>query len=347
MVALDAIGVTPTGPAFVIAEAGVNHNGDVGVALRLVEEAKRIGVDCVKFQTFKADRVATRSAPKASYQLRVTDVAESQIEMLQSLELSEAGHRQVVDACRAAGILFLSTPYDLEDAEMLAGLGVPAFKLASIHLVEVSFLRALAAFKRPLILSTGMATLAEVDVAVRTLRAVGHEDFVVLQCTTNYPSRIEDTNLRAMLTMRDALGVTVGYSDHTRGIAASLAAVALGARVIEKHFTLDTAMRGPDHSTSSDPAEFARLVQGIREVEAALGDGIKRPTEAERANTVGMRRSIVARRDLAAGTVLTETDVAFKRPGTGISPARFDEIVGRTLTAPLACDEALDWRHVR
>ena len=343
---LEWMGIRDAGPSFVIAEVGVNHNGDMSVAFRLIEEAKRIGANCVKFQSFRADRVATRGAPKAAYQMKVTDVAESQFDMLRALELSPAQHAELVACCRDNAIQFLSTPYDLQDAEMLARIGVRGFKLASIHLVELPYLRELVAFGLPIILSTGMATLAEVDVAVRTLREVGHDSFVVLQCTTNYPARAADANLRAMVTMRDALGACVGYSDHTEGIAATLASVALGARVVEKHFTLDRAMPGPDHSCSSDPVEFEALVRGIREVEAALGTGVKLPSEAERANTPGMRRSIVSARDLAPGQTLRREDVAFKRPATGIAPARLDELLGRRVVEAVPADSPLQWRHL-
>lgn len=344
--ALATMGIARDGPSFVIAEAGVNHNGDMAIACRLIEEAKRVGADCVKFQSFRAERVATRSAPKAAYQLKVTDAEESQFDMLKALELSPAQHADLVAHCKRHDIQFLSTPYDIQDAEMLASVGVRGFKLASIHLVELPYLKDLASLGLPLILSTGMATLAEVDVAVRTLRDAGHDEFVVLQCTTNYPSRVEDANLRAMATMRDALGVCVGYSDHTEGTAVTLAAVAMGARVIEKHFTLDRAMPGPDHACSSDPGEFGTLVRGIRDIEAALGTGVKLPSAAERANTVGMRRSIVALRDLAPGETLQRADVAFKRPATGIPPARLDELLGRQVVAPVPADTPLDWHHV-
>jgi N,N'-diacetyllegionaminate synthase len=343
---LASVGIAPSGACFVIAEAGVNHNGDLAQAQALVRAAKASGADCVKFQTFTAERVAVRSATKAAYQQRVTDPRESQVAMLRGLELSAAYHRVLAEQCADEGIRFLSTPYDLHDAELLATLGVPAFKLASIHLVELPLLRELAAFGIPLILSTGMATLAEVDTAVRTLRECGDTEFCVLQCTTNYPSRPADANLRAMTTMGQALGVPVGYSDHTEGIAISLAAVALGARVIEKHFTLDRTLPGPDHACSSDPAEFSALVRGLRDVEAALGNGIKAPTAAERENLPGMRRSVVATQPLVAGTVLRREHVAFKRPGTGFPPARLPELLGRTLTVDRDVDDPLELRDV-
>jgi N-acetylneuraminate synthase len=338
--------VRATGPTFVIAEAGVNHNGDLAMAHTLVDEAARAGADCVKFQTFTADRVAVRGATKAAYQQRVTDPAQSQVEMLRALELTATDHRALATHCADVGIRFLSTPYDLHDAELLASLGVGAFKLASIHLVELPFLRELSAFGVPLILSTGMATLAEVDTAVRTLREAGCSQFCVLQCTTNYPSAVSDANLRAMTAMGQALDVMVGYSDHTDGIVVSLAAVALGARVIEKHFTLDRTLPGPDHASSSDPAEFATLVRGIREVEAAMGSAVKAPTAAERENLPGMRRSVVLSQPVRAGTVLRREHVAFKRPGTGFPPARLHELLGRTLTIDREIDDPLELQHV-
>jgi N,N'-diacetyllegionaminate synthase len=343
---LADLGVRAAGPAFVIAEAGVNHNGDLAMAHALVREAATVGADCVKFQTFTADRVAVRGASKAAYQQRVTDPAQSQVEMLRNLELSADAHRALAQHCADTGIRFLSTPYDLRDAELLASLGVGAFKLASIHLVELPFLRELAAFGVPLILSTGMATLAEVDTAVRTLRESKCVDFCVLQCTTNYPSAVADANLRAMRAMGQALDVMMGYSDHTDGIVVSLAAVALGARVIEKHFTLDRMLPGPDHASSSDPTQFAALVRGIRDVEAAMGSPVKAPTAAERENLPGMRRSVVLSRPVRAGTVLSRDDVAFKRPGTGFPPARLHELLGRTLTVDRDADDQIELQHV-
>lgn len=338
--------VGPGLPCFVIAEAGVNHNGDLAMAQELVRRAKACGADCIKFQTFKAERVAAGTAPKAAYQLRSTNPEESQFAMLRKLELSEADHRTLLEQCRREGIVFLSTPYSIADAELLHALDVPGFKIASGQLVELPFLAALARFNKPVILSTGMATLAEVTEAVTTLRNHGNTQLVVLQCTTNYPSRLADTNLRAMATLAQAAGAPVGYSDHTEGINACLAAVALGACVIEKHFTLDRNLPGPDHRCSSEPAELAALVRGVREVEIALGDGVKRPAEAELANLSGVRRSIATARDLPAGHVLAERDLQFLRPATGLPPRDWARVVGRRTATALAGGTLLAWEHL-
>lgn len=332
-------------PCFVIAEAGVNHNGDLNQAKELVRQARQAGADCVKFQTFKAERVVTASAPKAAYQLKVTDPVESQFAMLRKLELSESDHRVLIDQCQREGILFLSTPYSMEDAEMLHALGVPSFKIASGQLVELPFLAALARFNKPVILSTGMATFDETREAVATLRDHGCNQIVVLQCTTNYPSRIADTNLRAMAGIAAATGALIGYSDHTEGISACLASIALGACVVEKHFTLDRNLPGPDHRCSSEPTELTALVRGIREVEAALGDGVKQPTAAELANLTGMRRSIVATRLIKAGTTVTAADFAFKRPATGLAPKRLGELLGRKALLDLPADSQVLLEH--
>jgi N-acetylneuraminate synthase/N,N'-diacetyllegionaminate synthase len=326
-------------PCFIIAEAGVNHNGDIELAQELVRQARATGVDCVKFQTFKAERVVTAAAPKAAYQLRVTDPAESQFAMLRKLELSESDHRTLLAQCNREGIVFLSTPYSIEDAELLHALDVPGFKIASGQLVELPFLAAIARFNRPTILSTGMATMDEIAEAAKTLRDHGNDQFAVLQCTTNYPSRLADTNLRAMSAIHAATSAITGYSDHTEGISACIASVALGASIVEKHFTLDRNLPGPDHRCSSEPAEMRALVQGIREVELALGDGVKRPTAAELANLTGMRRSVVAARLIRAGERVAAQDFAFKRPATGLAPKRLDEIVGRTARIDIASDQ--------
>jgi N,N'-diacetyllegionaminate synthase len=314
---------------YVIAEAGVNHNGSLDLARKLVLAAKQAGADAVKFQTFKAERVAQSDAPKADYQLRNTDRAESQIEMLRKLELPDAAHTELIALCRKTEIEFLSTPYNEEDIDFLAALGVNALKLASIHCVEPHLLRYAARSGRHLLVSTGMATLAEVDEAVKAIRSTGHEDFTLLQCTTNYPSRVADANLRTIPLLRERYQCAVGYSDHTQSDTSCIAAVALGATMIEKHFTLDKTLPGPDHTSAAEPAEFAALVRKIRATEAALGSGIKEPCEAEMENATNMRRSLVARRDIAAGEVITEAALTCRRPANGLSPRVVDEIVGR------------------
>jgi len=335
--------VGPGHPCFIVAEAGVNHNGDADVARRLVRAAAQAGADAVKFQTFKAERLAIEGAPKADYQLQITDPAESQLAMLRKLELTTQAYTSLVRACEDEKILFLSTPYDIEDVDFIETLGIQAFKVASGQIVEPMFLRHVASKRKPIILSTGMATFAEVDEAVRTICNAGNDKVILLQCTTNYPSRPEDANLRAMQTMREALGVQVGYSDHTQTETACLVAVALGACVIEKHFTLDKAMPGPDHSSSADPAEFGRLVKLIREAEIVLGSSLKQPVDAERRNALGMRRSIVARQLIPCGGVITEQMLTLKRPGTGIRPSRLPELIGRKAARNIQPDELVTW----
>ncbi|HEX2616793.1 MAG TPA: N-acetylneuraminate synthase [Flavobacteriales bacterium] len=330
-------------PVYIIAEAGVNHNGDLDMALRLVEEAKAAGADCVKFQTFQAERIVTAASPKAAYQLEVTDRAESQFDMLKKLELDRDAFARIKAHCDQVGIAFMSTPYNPEDAELLNGLGVDAFKIASGQLVELPFLRQVARYGKQMIVSTGMADMAEVREAVDAMRATGNTDIVVLQCNTDYPSHLEDVNIRAMLAMRDELNVRVGYSDHVPNDLACFAAVALGAEMIEKHFTLDTTLPGPDHSSSLSPKAFAQLVQGIRGIEGCLGDGIKRPSEREQRNTYGMRRSLVAAADLKQGTVLRTEHFGFKRPANGLSPKHLDALIGKRLMRDLRVDEPFQW----
>ncbi len=325
---------------FIIAEAGVNHNGDINIAYQLIDKAKEIGVDCVKFQTFKAEQIVTATSPKANYQMEVTDKTESQFDMLKKLELQKEDFRKLKDYCQKVGIQFLSTPYNPEDADLLNDLGVEAFKIASGQLVEIPFLQYVAKFKKQMIISTGMATMSEVFDAVTAIRAVGNNDIIVLQCNTDYPSRIEDTNILAMNVMADALDVEVGYSDHVPNNYACFAAVALGATVIEKHFTLDKNMPGPDHSCSLEPHEFSELIDGVRNIEKCLGTGVKTPSEREIKNTYGMRRSLVAREDLKAGTVITKEHLGYKRPANGLSPNMENAIIGKTLRSDLKKDEA-------
>jgi len=317
-------------PCFVIAEAGVNHNGSIDQAIELVEVAVRAGADAVKFQTFIAEDMISADAPKAEYQMKTTPPGESQMEMLKQLELSVADFDRIKAHCDATGIVFLSTPFDFQSVDLLSRLNVPAFKVSSGDLTNHPLLDYVARQNKPVILSTGMSNLSEVEEAVSVIRNTGNERLVVLHCVTNYPADPVDVNLQAMKTMAEALRVPVGYSDHTTGIEIALAAVALGARIIEKHFTLDRNLPGPDHRASLEPEELEELIQGIRKVEASLGDGKKAPTESELATARVARRSLIATANIQAGTVIEREMVAVKRPGTGLPPAMLNEIIGRT-----------------
>lgn len=333
-------------PVFVIAEVGVNHNGDVNLAIKMIEEAARCGADCVKFQTFKAERVALRDAPKAEYQLKVTDPKESQINMLKSLELPFDAYKKIIECCDQAGVVFMSTPYNVEDVDFLDKLGVPAYKLASIHAVEPWFAKYTARKGKPIILSTGMCTLEEIDHTVVAIRETGNNNLILLQCTTNYPSMLEDVNLRAMQTMAEALDIQVGYSDHTQSSIASIVAVGLGATVIEKHFTIDKSLTGPDQTTSADPDEFSMLVQNVRNAETVLGSSLKVPSDVEKKNSVGMRRSIVAKCDIKAGTKISERMLTFKRPLSGLSPGYMDKILGKHAKTDIPIDTLIQLEHI-
>ena len=330
---------------FMIAEIGVNHNGSASLAHDLIRAARRAGADCIKFQTFRSDRVASETAPKAAYQIARTGKAESQLTMLRRLELAPDVFGALLETCRSEGVLFSSTPYNEEDIAFLDDLQTPFFKAASMHCAEPRFLQKMAETGRPLIVSTGMANWAEVDNAVAAIRATGNEDFALLQCTTNYPSAPSEANLRAMAAMHNRYGCVVGYSDHTLGHTACLAAVALGARIIERHFTLDRSLAGPDHSASDDPEMFATLAAQIREVEAALGDGVKRPSPAEQSNMAAMRRSLVARRLIVAGQVVTDDDLSCRRPADGLAPRLWSEVVGKTARHDVAAGAQLRWDY--
>jgi len=336
--------IGPGHPAFVIAEAGVNHNGQLGLGLELVRAAKAAGADCVKFQTFRAERVASATAPKAAYQLLLTPAGESQLAMLKKLELPIEAFAAVKAECDTIGIEFMSTPYSVEDARLLDGIGVRAFKIASGQLVEPRFLREVALLGKPLIVSTGMATYAEVADALAWIRDTpGAAEVAVLQCTTNYPSAYADANLRVVPAFAADFGVVSGYSDHTEGSVPCLGAVALGASIIEKHLTLDREMDGPDHRASADPPTFASMVRDIRLLESALGVPVKAPTEIEVRNAAGMRRSVVASADLTAGVVLTADMLDVKRPGSGIPARAFDDVIGRQLSRDVSRDAVLTW----
>jgi len=318
-------------PCFVIAEAGVNHNGDINLALQLVEVAARAGANAVKFQTFTANNLASPSAPKADYQLKTTDAAESQYEMLRRLELSTKDHQRLLKHSIKNGILFMSTPFDEDSANMLDELNIPAFKIPSGEITNLPFLAHVAQKGKPLIVSTGMSDLKEVQTAIRTIAETGNQQLVLLHCVSCYPATAADVNLNAMRSMADAFGLPVGYSDHTCGIEIPLAAIALGAVIVEKHFTLDRNLPGPDHRASLEPDELAKMVKGIRKVESALGNGCKRPTKIESKNAFIVRRSLVAARDIAAGEILTEEMIAVKRPGSGLRPDNKRYLIGRKL----------------
>lgn len=316
-------------PTFIIAEAGVNHNGDIELAKQLVTAAKLVGADCVKFQTFTAEHLVTQGAPKAAYQLQVTDPGESQETMLRNLQLKPEEYTELMAACAKAGILFMSTPYNFVDVDFLESLGVQAYKLASMQLTELPMVEYVAKKGKPIIMATGMTVLSDSIAAAETCAKAGNEDIVILQCTTNYPSHIEDANLLTIRTIADATGALVGFSDHTTGIEAPVLSVAAGACVIERHFTLDKNLPGPDHSSSSDPKEFAEMVRRVREAEVILGSAEKKITAREALNVKGMKRSLASMGAIPAGTVITAEMIDFKRPMTGLAPNRYHEVLGK------------------
>jgi N-acetylneuraminate synthase/N,N'-diacetyllegionaminate synthase len=333
--------VGPGNPTLVIAEAGVNHNGDLELARELVRAAAGAGADAVKFQTFSADRLVTASAPKAAYQAARTDPAESQQSMLKHLELGAAEHRELMKECERHGILFLSSAFDEQSADLLDALGVVAYKVPSGEITNLPYLRHLANKGRCLIVSTGMSNMDEVSTAVAAIRETADVPMVLLHCVSLYPAPAAGSNLRAMDSMRTAFGLPVGYSDHTEGFAVALAAVALGADVIEKHLTLDRTLPGPDHAASLEPAEFRTLVSGIREVEAARGDGVKRPLPEEAGTAAVARKSVVAAVDIPAGMVISREMLSVKRPGTGLPPSRLDTVVGRKARSAIAAGSVI------
>lgn len=330
---------------YIIAEAGVNHNGSINRARALVDRAALAGVDAVKFQTFAANRNVSTSAPKAEYQLALTDAGESQYEMLKRLELSRADHVVLKTACAERGVEFLSTAFDLESIDLLRELGVSTWKVPSGEITNLPYLRKIGSLHQDVILSTGMATLGEIENALLILENTGvsRRHVTVLHCNTEYPTPFPDVNLRAMLTMASAFpGVRVGYSDHTRGIEVPIAAVALGAGILEKHFTLDRNLPGPDHRASLEPDELEQMVSAIRNVECALGDGTKAPSRSERKNKAVVRKSIVAARPIAAGELFSNENLTTKRPGTGVSPLAWDQLVGRKASRFYQVDEMID-----
>lgn len=336
-------------PVFVIAEAGVNHNGDLKIALDLVDVAADAGADAVKFQTFKAENIITRTAPKAQYHIETTGRDEEQtwFDLLKTQELNRTKHEAIIARCQKRGILFLSTPYDTESVDLLDSLGVALFKIASTDANNIPFLEYIAGKGRPMVLSTAMCDLAEVEASVAAIRKAGVRDLVVMQCTGSYPAPARDANLRAMAAIAEACDVAVGYSDHVPGLNAAVAATALGACCYEKHFTLDRSLPGPDHRASLEPEELKSLVAAIRETESMLGDGIKRVMPCEVENRGRLRKSLLAARDLSAGHTLCKDDILIKRAGgKGLSPDRFHDVVGRLLKLPVALEQPIESHHL-
>jgi N-acetylneuraminate synthase/N,N'-diacetyllegionaminate synthase len=337
----------PESPVIIIAEAGVNHNGDLGRAEEMVHAAAEAGADYVKFQTFRADQLVSPEARQAAYQASRA-AADSQLQMLRALELNEAAHEALIGACQRAGIRFLSTAFDLSSLEYLASLGLDRFKVPSGEITHLPYLRRIAAFGKPLWLSTGMASLGEIEAAVAVLESQGlrRGDITILHCNTAYPTPMADVNLRAMQSLAQAFGTPVGYSDHTLGIEVPIAAVALGAVCIEKHFTLDRSLPGPDHAASLEPAELKAMVSAIRNIEAALGSPLKQRTASERENLAPARKSIFLSVEMAENQVIEEHSLIMKRPGDGISPMEMDRVLGRRLRQALPAGTKLRWEDL-
>lgn len=335
--------VGPGQPCFIIAEAGVNHNGDPEIAKLLIDVAADAGADAVKFQTFKAEKLVTKSAKMADYQVQNIGAEESQLDMLRKLELQYADHAELRDYANSKGLIFLSTPFDEDGIDFLRDLGVAAFKAGSGDLTNLPYLRKMAAQGLPMIISTGMAMMHEVRDAVDAINEVGNPGLVVLHCTTNYPCPEIEVNLRAMNTMGAGLGCLVGYSDHTDGVLVPQLAVAAGACVLEKHFTLDRNMEGPDHRASLEPHELKEMVRQVRHVEAIMGHGDKVPNDSELRIMQVARKSIVAAVDIPAGAVITEEMLEIKRPGTGISPKKLQDLLGKRAMGAIAAETIITW----
>lgn len=327
---------------FIIAEAGVNHNGDLTLAKQLIEQAADAGADAVKFQTYKTENLVCKTAPKAAYQSEMTDENESQYDMLKKLELTKDMHEVLIAYCRQTGIEFLSTPFDADSIDLLSVYQLKTYKIPSGEITNYPYLKKIAGLHKRVILSTGMSTMEEIGAAIQLLQQNGVGSITLLHCTTEYPAPIEEVNLCAMSAMHHRFGLPVGYSDHTRGIEISIAAAAMGAVVIEKHFTLNRDLEGPDHKASLEPAELKAMVAAIRNVEKALGNGEKKVTASEAANISTVRKSIVAYRNIAKGEVFTEENITTKRPGTGISPMAWEQVLGKKAGRTFKKDEIIE-----
>lgn len=328
----------------IIAEAGVNHNGDVNMAKKLIDIAAQAGADLVKFQTFSANRLVTQGATKADYQILTTNNTESQHDMLRKLELTDSVHHELIAHCASQDIGFFSTGFDVESINLLVGLGQDLFKIPSGEITNLPYLQHIGKLKKTVILSTGMSNMDEIEAAIKVLEESGtnRSKITVLHCTTAYPVPMSDVNLRAMQSIQNKFKVAVGYSDHTLGIEIPIAAVALGATIIEKHFTTDRSLPGPDHKASLEPAELTAMIDGIRNIEKALGDGVKRLMPSEISNLPIARKSIVASQSIKAGELFTDHNLAAKRPGTGISPMDWNKLIGRAATRDYLADELID-----
>jgi len=331
-------------PVFIIAEAGVNHNGDLELAKRLIDVAAEAGADAVKFQTFKAEKLVSQNAPKATYQKQTTEAEESQFAMLKKLELDLETHKLLMSHCQERNIMFLSSPFDLDSIDLLNELGIEIFKIPSGEITNLPYLRKIGGLDKDVILSTGMSTMDEIEAAVKILYTAGlkKEQLTILHCNTEYPTPMCDVNLRAMQTLSKKLTVAVGYSDHTLGIEIPIAAVALGARVIEKHITLNNDLLGPDHRASLEPDELKTMINAIRNIEQAMGDGLKKPTPSEIINRPIARKSIVAKRQIKKGERLNDDNLTIKRPGTGISPMKWDQLIGTRATRSFQMGEIIN-----
>ena len=328
---------------FIIAEAGVNHNGSIKLAYKLIDVASASGVNAVKFQTFKAENLVSKNAQKAEYQKQTTNPSESQFNMLKKLELDANAHRRLIDYCDKKDIIFLSTPFDYESIELLNKLKLQIFKIPSGEITNLTYLRHIGSLNKKVILSTGMSNLKEIGDAIKILINAGtlKENITVLHANTMYPTPMEDVNLRAMQTIQNKVDVAVGYSDHTLGIEVDIAAVAMGATIIEKHFTIDKTMDGPDHKSSINPEELKAMVSSIRNIEKALGSSIKKPSKSEKPNIIMARKSIVASKSIKKGELFTENNLTTKRPGTGLSPMEWDSVIGKVAKRDYQIDDLL------
>lgn len=337
--------ISPRGPCFIVAEAGVNHDGEVRLAKKLIDVAKKAGADAVKFQVFKAETTVTKTAEKAPYQKKGT-AKESQYKMLKKLELTESEFKQLADYAKRKKIIFLASAFDMKSVDLLDRLNVPAFKIPSSEITNFPLLKHIARKGKPIIMSTGMSNLGEIKEALETIKGERVNDVVLLHCVSDYPAKVDETNLRAMETLKRMFRLPVGLSDHTLGITVPIAAIALGAAIIEKHFTLDKKLPGPDHKASLEPEELREMVACIREVERALGDGIKKPTKSEEAVKKTVRRSIVAKVNIPKGTAIAEHMLDLKRPGTGLEPKHLKKIVGKRAKKDIKADELITFEKI-